>query len=249
MITLLVAGCGGAPDLKTIVASSPAVSRPAETPSVSSPPSRAPSPARTYGAANGCSLLGGGELLPVPVDSGRCRAGDFNPVMTFDPAPGWSGAGNDDVWVLTRDDGYYTELRVYRYGGAVVPAYCQDPPHVVPTASASEIVAWLETVEGLQVDVTGRSVGPYPAWQLDLSARGAPSCAPGKMGLVPLWIVDGQEILFPQTIDGEGRARAYLIELPETIVIMWAAWHEIDDPEPFLQATEAIFSSLAIELE
>lgn len=155
---------------------------------------------------------------------------------------------------MTRDNGAFTLLSVYRYGGSVVPAYCEDPPPTIAMAAGSEIVAWLETVDDLDVAMVGRSVGPQPAWQLDLRSH-VPSCSgdPGKAGLAALWTIDGQPIELPETLSQGDRMRVYLIELPTQIVVMTASKQPIEDmpgiPDnrDFLDRVEEIFSTLQFE--
>lgn len=203
----------------------------------------------------GCELDPGAESWsPITAETGRCHVTGFEPSMSFEASAGWFWAGTADRWALTRDNGAFTLLSVYRYGGAVVPAYCQDPPPTIPMAKGSEIVAWLETVADLDVEITGRSVGPLPAWELDLKSH-VPSCSgdPGKSGLAALWTIDGQPIELPESLSQGDRMRAYLVEHPTGIVVMTAIRQPIGDmpdvPDngDFFDRVEDIFTGLVFE--
>jgi hypothetical protein len=228
----------------------PTASSPVTTPeaSVSTTPAAS--------AIAGCSLDDEStDWAPLPEDEGRCHVTVFSPPMSFDPTPGWRWAANRDRWAMTRDNGAFTLLTMYRYGGAVVPPYCEDPPDTLPMSAGSDIVAWLETVPGLEVSVVGRSVGASPAWQLDLAAPGVKSCSgdPGKAGLASLWTIDGQPIELPESLSNDETMRVYLIETGTQIVVMTATSNPIEgmpdipDNTDFLLRVDEIFGSLGFD--
>lgn len=255
-VMAILAGCNTAgPPQSASPASSPSPAAVASPPAGEStmPNVAATGPAGTLAA---CNLdVAPADWTPLPVDSGRCHVTVFSPPMSFEATPGWLWAGATDRWTLTRDNGYFTNLTTYRYGGAVVPPYCEDPPATNAMSAGSDIVAWLGTVPGLEVHATGRTVGSYPAWELDIAAPGVKSCSgdPGKSGLASLWTIDGQPIELPETLSDDQTMRVYLIELPTQIVIMTARTNPIEDmtgiPDntDFLLRANEIFSSLAFE--
>ena len=249
-VTLL--GCGASSPSGTSTAST--ASSPSAAP-VTATTSVAPEQTASATAPSSACLLDAESTDWAPVaESGRCLVTVFTPPMSFDASPGWFWGGSADRWAMTRDNGAFTFLSIYRYGGAVVPAYCEDPPPTIEMSAGSEIVAWLETVEDLDVEMVGRSVGPYPAWQLDLRSH-VPSCSgdPGKSGLASLWTIDGQPVELPQTLSQGDRMLAYLVELPSLIVVMTASKQPIEDmpgiPDnrDFFERVEAIFSTLQFE--
>jgi len=251
----LCAGCASGPSTAPSIATAGPPTAPAITtvPSVVSPSSGA-TPEATL-AADACALAGPqDQWTEVPDEAGRCHVRVFDPPMSFGASPGWLWAGSVDRWAMTRDNGYFTFLSVYRYGGAVVPAYCKDPPPTIQMATGSEIVSWLKTVADLKVDVVGRSVGPNPAWQLDLASN-VPSCSgdKGKSGLAALWTIAGQPIELPESLGQGDRMRAYIVELSSGIVIITAITRPLEgtpgvpDNADFLVRVEEIFSSLAFD--
>lgn len=193
------------------------------------------------------------DWAPVPSDGGRCSITVLGPTMSFDAPAGWQWGATQDSWAMSMDEGavYNTFLQVYRYGGAVVPAYCQDPPPEVPMATGKEIVAWLDAVDGLDAAVKERTVGRYRAWQLDLAAiPGAASCSgdTGKQGLISLWTGDGTQFeQAPVTLGTGERMRAYLVETESGIIVLAATTQELDDPRPFFDGVDALFGSLRID--
>lgn len=232
------------------------VSRTAPTSFGPSPTASVPTSGPVATALGPCSLFQQTtDWLSLPDYPGRCNVTVFSPPMSFDWKAGWRWAGDPDRWAMTRDNGAFTILTTYRYGGAVVPAYCEDPPDTIQMSAGSEIVAWLQTAPGLEVRVTGRSVDSNPAWELDLAAPGVESCSgdPGKAGLGALWTIDGQPIELPETLGESETMRVYLIELAAQIVIMTARTNPIEslpgipDNTDFLSRVDEIFSSLVFE--
>ena len=212
------------------------------------------SPAAT--ALGPCSLFQEtADWVSLPDYHGRCNVIVFSPPMSFDWMAGWRWAGGPDRWAMTRDNGAFTLLTTYRYGGAVVPAYCEDPPDTIPTSGGSDIVDWLKAVPDLEVRVTARFVDSNPAWELDLAAPGVRSCSgdPGKSGLASLWTIDGQPIELPETLGASETMRVYLIELATQIVIMTARTNPIEDMPgisdnaDFSSRADDIFRSLVFE--
>lgn len=246
----VLAGCVGS-NLASLT-TSPSPNRPTSA-ATAAPPS--PAPTNEPSPSGAACLLDGKvqEWMAIP-ESGRCSVTVFDPLMSFEAGPGWLWAGRSDRWALTRDNGAFTLLSAYRYGGFVVPAYCQDPPPTVAMTTGSEVVAWLETVADLDVEVLEVSAVPHPAWRVDLRSH-VPSCSgdPGKDGLAALWTIDGQPIELPETLTKGEQMRAYLVELPSEIVILTATSHPIEgmpgipDNSDFLLRVEEVFSSLQFD--
>ena len=201
-------------------------------------------------------------MVPIPANSGRCIAHVLTLTISFEAGTGWlwgsTGAGpeveSDGTFTTYPPAGFALTLDgiaamyFYQYGGAVVPAYCEDPPPTVAIATASEILTWLATVDGLEVRTTNRSLGPYRAWQLDLRAVSGHRCSPdpGKGTLVSLWTIAGMPIELPQVLEGGAQMRAYLIELPDRLIIATVS----GPPEAYaalLGRAERVFASLAFE--
>lgn len=215
------------------------------------------SPSPTVPAATTAVCQLDRELLDwaaVPAEAGRCDVTVFNPPMSFKPEPGWQWAGSESRWVLSRDHGYFS---VYRYGGAVVPAYCADPPPMITTPSADQIVTWLQTVPGLSVEAVRRAVGQYPAWQVDLATGVVASCSglAEKHGLVSLWTIDSPHEGLPvpdvEILDDSARMRAYFVELPKEILVITvkilADFAPTTDDADFRAKADAIFTTLEID--
>lgn len=209
-----------------------------------------PSPTPAGASASTCVLpTMATDWIPIPSGAGRCTAPTFDPPLSFVPGDGWLWAPSDTGFALTRDNGA-TFLDVYRYGGAVVPAYCVDPPKTIATSAAEDVVTWLKTVRGLQVKVTDLTVGAHRAWQLDLAAVNPPTCSPGKQGLVSLWTKAGAPIKAPEALSGGDKMRVYLIEVSTGIVVLRVS----AQPEPssttsfvqFLAEAERLFASLQL---
>lgn len=193
------------------------------------------------------------DWTPLPATSGRCTVPLFDPTISFAASPGWLWGGDPHGWTLTRDNGS-TWLGTYRYGGAVVPAYCTDPPPTIPMSKASDVVAWLGTVKDLDVQVTERTVAGVAAWQLDMSTAKIPSCSgdPDKGGLVSLWSIDGEIAALPETMGDHEQRRVYLIELPDRLLVMTARataeeGANILSYADFLVLADTIFASLKFE--
>lgn len=194
------------------------------------------------------------DWTPVPAATGRCSVTVLPVAMSFAASPGWLWAGVAELWALTRDNGS-TRLSTSLYGGAVVPAYCTDPPPTIPMSKATDIVAWLHTVKHLDVKVTERTVDGASAWQLDMTTGVIPSCSgdPDKGGLISLWSISGELDVLPQAMGNNEQQRVYLIERPDHLVIMTAHWIA-DEGIPgilsyadFLVLAEEIFASLQFE--
>jgi hypothetical protein len=163
---------------------------------------------------------------PVPAGQGRCEVTVFSPPMSFAAGAGLFWAGDANRWALSQDDQFLTRFLVYRYGGAVVLQACVNPPTTRPLTTVNDIVAWLKSAPGVSVVATARSVGPHPAWQVDLAAQGVPSCPGdrGKIGTVWLWTIDapleGRPFQDKEFLDSGARLRVYLIQLPTQIVVI-----------------------------
>ncbi len=249
---VVVAGAGCAGGSPTPPSSSPSdLAKPSPSP-LGSP--ALVSPSAPLGPE--CRLEGSVTNAPVPTDLGRCSVGVLTLDVSFVADDGWRWSAMRWLWGLSREmNGYSIVILVYEFGGSVVKTCRDDLAPTVPMARASDVVAWLDTVDGLETAVTARSVGPsYPAWQLDLAASGNVQCGEKGEGVwVSLWEIPGG--IFPPASIGSGeRIRVYLIELPDTIIVMhaWAvptadvpdALDRVDDP---FEPVEGIFSSLQFE--
>jgi hypothetical protein len=185
----------------------------------------APSPSAS--PETSCLPVPPAERAPLPAGS-PCATTAFDPPFTIVPDAGWSGSETEGLTLLTLDNGYYTSLTLYRYGGAVVPHYCVDPPTLIPTPTTAGIVAWVQSVKGLEVRATETAIGARHAWRIDIDAVAPEGCGdPGKGVLVPLWTVDGQDQNLPDTMDGGTRQRFYLIEVASTILVV-----SVHTPQP-----------------
>lgn len=250
LLAVALVGCAGAsgsasPSVAPVTSPGPVGTA---VPKIATAPSPRPTPAGP--SASTCVLpTTGPDWIPIPSGAGRCTAPTFDPPLSFVPGDGWLWAPSDTGFALTRDNGA-TFLDVYRYGGAVVPAYCVDPPKTIATSAAEDVVTWLKTVRGLQVKVTDLTVGAHRAWQLDLAAVNPPTCSPGKQGLVALWTKLGAPITLPETLGGGEQMRVYLIEVSTGIVVLRVS----AQPEPssttsfvqFLAEAERLFASLQL---
>jgi hypothetical protein len=169
----------------------------------------------------------------VAVPAGRCAVPGFHPEVSYTTDGGWYWGGSGDRWALSPTYPAVSIIRVYRYGGSVVPAYCKDPPPTLAMPTPSDIIGWLGDVEGLEVTSISRSIHGAPAWQLDLAAVAAPACpnpyGPSKGGLVSLWTMDvppmdhvaGQPVYEVEALGESESIRVYLIELSaETLVVV-----------------------------
>jgi hypothetical protein len=221
--------------------------------------------AQATAAATSSGAGGGGCVLdtqtddwaPVAADPRRCLVTIFSPPMSFDSSPGWQWTGSPDRWSMGRqapspyEPAYY--LSVYRYGGAVVPPYCVDPPDTIAMSAGEDVVAWLDTVPGLEVDVVARTVESHPAWEVHLSAPGVESCSgdPEKGGLASLWTIDGAPIELPQSLGEDNTLLVYLIELPSGIVVMTAGTTSGDakprEDAAFWVLADEVFRSVIFE--
>jgi hypothetical protein len=108
--------------------------------------------------------------------------------------------------------------------------------------TGTEILTWLQSQPGLDVDVVGRPVGPDPAWQVDLAVEPGAGC--DREGRFDLWPIEGglMQLLF------EGQpARVYLIERPGEIVVMFAETDSASEMPAFALMAESIFNSLRFE--
>lgn len=248
MIATAMAGCSG-----TSASSPPSASA---TTGGSAPPSSQASagvqaspskPAAAGASGSTCVFPAATDWVPIPSGVGRCTATEFDPPFSFVPGDGWKWGGAEDFVALTRDNGT-TSIQIHRYGGAVVPPYCVDPPATIAKNAAADVVAWVKIVKGLNVVVTDRTVGRHAAWQLDLVAVDAPSCSSGKVGLIPLWTVAGAEIELPETLGGGEKMRVYLVEVPAGIIVFRVSV-ALDGPasyDQFLTEAEALFASLEL---
>jgi hypothetical protein len=202
------------------------------------------------GAVSDCDV-GPGDWAAVPADR-PCLLAGFEPPMSITVGSGWLGVSQPDRWSLTRDNGYYTEIHAVRYGGAVVPQYCVDPPKTIPTATADQVVAWLKTISGLDMQAAPLTVGGYPVWQLDLVARAVEHCSPdpAKGALLPLWSIEGQPVELPETMDEGTARRVYLISSPSAIVVITVSTPApADDPagiklDQFLGQAEEVIAGI-----
>lgn len=250
LLAVALVGCAGvsgsaSPSVAPVTSPGPVGTA---VPKIATAPSPRPTPAGP--SASTCVLpTTASDWIPIPSGVGRCTAPSFDPPLSFVPGNGWLWAPSDTGFAMTRDNGA-TFLDVYRYGGAVVPPYCVDPPKTIAMSATEDVVAWVRTVPGLQVQVTDRTVGTHRAWQLDLAAVNPPTCSPGKQGLVSLWTKAGAPIKAPEALSGGDKIRVYLIEVSTGIVVLRVS----AQPEPssttslvqFLAEAERLFASLQL---
>jgi len=242
LATLLLAGCASAPATSFSPTRTPTPTQ-APTPSVSASASQAV-PSDGEPSTGACSLdPAATDWAAVP--AGRCVVPGFRPEMSFTTDGGWYWGGSGDLWALSPTYPANSMIRVYRYGGSVVPAHCKDPQPTVVAPTPSDIIEWLDDVEGLEVTSTALSIHGAPAWRLDLAVVAAPTCPgpglPPKDGLMTFWTIDTPPVnhvgglpVYEVESLGQGEStRIYLIELPaETLVAVLEHREAVEIPGP-----------------
>lgn len=122
----------------------------------------------------------------------------FSPKVSLVGSDGWLGIDSDDALLLTRDDGRFTSLSLYRYTGEVVSDRCVTPATVQPLEGADALVEWVSSYPGLGVvERDPITVGGDTARVLDIVFAGGQRCVTDTPTTSQAILWDGavQEIL------------------------------------------------------